>query len=496
MSVRMADIVPGARLVTGRRVQCAGRDLSGIVSEFAVVTVEQDEQGLYFVNAAGTRRRFERNTDAYATTPLRIPHEVLWSMPLPEATDEELRRLVVGATGVYGGGSRDKPLLLHVQSVTDTIAFALPVLPTGDERSVGSIYIHEARRPDYVVGNAAISSHMVRIDRGDDQWTLRPGALIVMWPGKAMIVDGLPLHSVKHMIDVMRCSIERLGVWLPKSLSPVGYHSGPFHDVLEIEEEEERAHLRTQPNQALVFGYLDGDGRGGLSLGTSGITFHHSDDLMTDIFGMDDPELGLWVADDAKWTGSGEDVEIESDMRPATAEDIARFGWDEDGIRREIAGNFDVCVDLVPVDICEQAMRQAQEVADVQAWEHSIALGWTNAMMGLDADRKPDSFAMRYPITDFITAARSRLLASDGMEIIAEDDLRGLRWPGAQISASREGVLMVVTPEDTRTFLRNSRISREAMFAPLMEWLAQRPEHAKRRTPDAPRTIVPVRSQD
>lgn len=493
MTVRVSDIVPGARLVTGRRIHCVGRDIDGIVSEFSVVTVKEDEEGLYFLNHAGDPRRIRPNTDAYATSKLHIPHEVMWSMPIPEATDEELRRLVAATAGVGGSHGRDKPWLLHVQSTTEGMACALPVLPVADERSAGKLYTEDDDLPEYVVGNAAIWAHMVRIERTAEDWALRPGALVVMWPGKARIVDGLPLHKARHLIDIMTCSVERLGAWLPKSLSPASYYSGPFVDVAEIEEEEERARLRTQPNQALVYGYVDGDQRGGTMLGTSGITFHHADDLMTNLFGMDDPELGLWVADDAVWTGSGEDVEIQSDMRPATMEDLQRFGWDAEDLHGEIAGHFDVSLDRVPEDICEQAMLQAAEVAAVQDWEESVRKPWSDVSMTLSERRSVLDYRMRGALTDFASEARSRLLASDGMEIVADEKAMALTWPGASLSAAEDGTLEVTTPQGTNTFPPRSRTERRDVFEPLMEWLATRPEHVERNRPNDPRTIMPVR---
>jgi len=492
MSVRIADIVAGARLVVGRAIHCAPRDLSGMVSEFDVVTVEQDETGLFFMNRGGARRDFEPNRDPYTTARLRIPSEVVWTIPVPEATDEELRRLVTGAVGLARRSSSDKPLLLHVQSVHEGLAYALPVLPKGDDRNIASIHPREEGIPDYVVGNAAIWAHMLRIERKDDDWGLRPGALIVAWTGKAHVVDGLPVHTVQYMIDVLACSVERLGQWLPQSLSPLGYYSGPFHDIHEIEEEELRARLRTEPDEALVLGYMDGDRRAGMLLGTSGITFHHADDPLASMFGGGEPPLGLWLAEDTRWTGEGEDVEIESDLRPATMADVERFGWDADDIRTEIAGDVGVRIDLVPEDICAQILEQAREVDAVERWEDAIRDAWTGKSVLLSGESKL-SYMMRYPMQDFVSMARSHLCAIDGLDLAVGEDRISMRWPHASIEVLADGEIVVSLPDGVRSYPRTTRVDRKDILQPMIDWLTSRPEHAERTRPDDPRTVVPVR---
>lgn len=491
MSARTADIVPGARLVVGRTIHCAPRDLSGMVSEFDVVTVQKDDGGLFFVNRNGGRRDFEPNRDPYTTARLRIPSEVVWTLPVPEATDEELRRLVTGAVGTARHNGRDRPLLLHVQSVHDGLALALPVLPKGDDRNVGGIHPRDEGIPDYVVGNAAIWAHMVRISRSDDDWALRPGSLVIVWTGKAYVADGLPVHTVRHMIDVLTCSIERLGQWLPQSLSPVGYYSGPFDDVHEIEEEELRARLRTEPNEALVLGYEDGGSRGGMLLGTSGITFHHSDDSLASMFGGEDPPLGLWLAADATWTGEGEDVQIESDLRPATMADVERFGWDADEIRTEIAGAFDVPSERIPEDICAQVLAQAAETDALETWEHAVRSAWTDQYTLL-LKGHPVSYAMRYPMQDLVSMARSELCAIDGLDLTIAEDRVSARWPGASAEVLPDGEIVITLPDGVSRHPAKRRTDGEDIFRPLIDWLQSRPEHTGRKRPDDPRTVVPV----
>jgi hypothetical protein len=492
MTARTADIVPGARLVVGRAIHCAPRDLSGMVSEFDVVTVREDETGLFFVNRGGGRRDFEPNRDPYSTAKLRIPSEVVWTIPVPEATDEELRRLVTGAIGLARSHGSDKPLLLHVQSVHEGVAYALPVLPKGDDRNIGSICPRDEGIPDYVVGNAAIWAHMLRIERKADDWALRPGALVVAWTGKAHVADGLPVHTVRYMIDVLACSVERLGQWLPQSLSPVGYYSGPFHDVHEIEEEELRARLRTEPDEALVLGYMDGDRRAGMLLGRSGITFHHADDALASMFGSDDPPLGLWVAEDTKWAGEGEDVQIDFDLRPADMADVERFGWDADDIRIEIAGDHGVPVDLVPEDICAQILEQAREVDALERWEDAIRKAWTDTSAQLSQEPRA-AYTMRYPMQDFVSMARSRLCAIEGLDLAVGEDRISMRWPGASIEVLADGETVVSLPDGVRSYPPNTRVDRQDIFQPMIDWLTARPEHAERTRPDDPRTVMPVR---
>lgn len=494
MTTRTSDIVPGARIVLGRTIHCAARDLSDLNVEFDVVHVEQDEKGLFFVNKGGRRRDFEPNRDPYSNAKLRMPGEVIWTRPVPEATDEELRRLVIGAHGAPRRNSSDKAFLLHVQCVHGDIAYAVPVLPRADGRSEGSIYPRDDATPDYVVGNAAIWSHMVRIHRKEEDWALRQGALVVAWTGKAYISDGLPVHTVCHMIEVMTCSVERLGQWLPENLSPGGYHTGPFHDVLEIEDEEERARVRQQANEALVLGYVDGDSRGGTLLGTSGITFHHVDDAISSMFGAGDPPPGLWVAHDCQWVGEGENVEIDFDLLPATMGDIERFGWDADGIRTEIAGYLGVPDDQVPEDICAQIVAQAHEFHALETWEEGIRGAWTEKA-GLLSVGDGSSHMMRYPLQDFISMARSRLCAIDGLEMAIGKESMALRWPGASIEMLADGETIVTLPTGVSSYPRGARIDRKDMFQPLVDWLTSRPENTERTRPDDPRTVVPVRNE-
>lgn len=495
MGRRASDIVPGARIVVGRMVHYASRDLSDIVAEFDAVVVRQDDRGLFFVNRTGARRDFVPERDPYSASRLRMPGEVMWTLPVPEASNEELCRLVAGTVGSPRDRSGQKPLLLHVQSVNGDVAYALPVLPRGDDRNERSLQPRYDAAPDYEVGNAAIWAHMMRITRRVEDWALRPGALVVAWMGMAHIADGLPVHQIRHMIEILRCSVERLGEWLPASLSPLGYHNGPFHDVLEIEEEEVRARVRLEPSEALVMGYLDGDTRGGRLLGTSGITYHHADDALSSMFGADDPPLGLWVAKDARWTGEGEDVEIDFDLVPATMADVERFGWSAESLRTEIAGDLDVSVDRVPDDICTQILAQASEVHALERWKDAIGAAW-DEKSGQLSNGSLASYEMRYPLRDFMSMARSHLCAIDGLDLAVADDSISLRWPEASVEALANGEIVVTLANDVVSYPRNGSVSRKDMFQPVIDWLTTRPEHTNRERPDDPRTVAPVSDEE
>jgi hypothetical protein len=490
MTRRVADIVPGARIVTGSRGYVEfppTADQDGL----AIVTVAEDEEGLHFVNAAGAIRRFERPRDPWSSEKLRMPSEVLWTVPVPAATDDELRRLA-SVTTLQRRHGGEKPWMLHVQAVVDGIALALPVLPAADAERRGVLGVRDDDAPDAVVGNAAVWTRMVRV--GTEDPSFRKGALVVMWPDKARIVDGLALHSVQAAMAVASGSVVEIGAWLPGTMGHSSYYSAPYHGVSEIDEEELRARLREQPDEALIFGYVDGDGRGGLSLGTSGITFHHVDDPVTDVYGMDDPELGLWLAADARWRGSGEDVEIESDLRPATLADLERFGHSAADFRTEVAGHFDVHPDEVPEDVAEQAIAQAAEIAARDSWIEKIRKPWTDAYAGIACG----DHRVRQALWDVVSEAARRAMSADGLALEHRNGLPALVWPEASLTWQEDRLLTFHADgrAPVRQRVHDVRATESEPALALYSWLESRPEHVDRSTPHDPRTVVPVRPAD
>lgn len=492
MTVRSKDVVPGARLVTGRRLHHSLARIGRPDERFEVVVVQQDEQGLHFVTANGTRRAIERSVDPYASSPLRIPHEVVWTVPVPAATDDELRMLATGAALYATRRDSEKPWLLHVQSVVDGKGIALPVMPKADDVRRGALSFTDDDAPDYVVGNVAIWSHMVRFETGDRY--LRAGTLVAMWPDEARIEDGLPVHRAAEIVEVMACSVERLGAWMPTSMGHESYFTAPFAGIRSIVEAEEHAWLRTQPDEALFLGYRDGDEKGAIPLGRSGMALHYSDDIVLDVFGTDDARPGLWLATDARWTGSDDSVEIASDIVPATMEDLARFGLDEDSLRSEIAGHMGVDASDVLDDICVNAIAQARETDEMDRWQEAVDASWRSVRDRFWSSSPRCTHATRLILERFADAARGRGLWADGVEFGVQDEEASLSWPEASVRVSTDGGVEITTPSEVRRSDPARHDDMADVFRPLLKWLETRPEQSMRKRPDDPRTVLLLRT--
>lgn len=503
-TVRIKDIVAGARIVTGHRSYWSPTRPNSHpdADELACVVIEQDGEGLFFLNPAGVAQRFVPNPDKWSDVKMRLPHGVLWTIPIPAATDEQLKRLAMATVGLNGIASgSDRPWLLHVHAVEQGVAYATPLVPKEDVRGPGTITVDERYPADRKVGSVSVWNRTVRIEAADD--LCRAGTLCIMWPDKARMAGGMPLHRAKAFMTVAELEdVAAVGAWLPETLGHESYYTSIFADVSDIDEEELRAELREEPNEALVLGYLDGDTRTGTLLGKSGITFHHSDDTMVDLLGMDDAELGLWLATDAKWTGSGEDCEIQADWRPATIEDVERFGYTHEGFLNEIAGDLDVRQGEITADLLAQTIAQAEEVCAKDAWATEIRRTWFAIAQDLSALRRhpnPDwkTFLGMSILEDLAREAGNRSIQPDGWSIEHDEESMRLVWPEGSIEArSDRTITLGVQDQPYETFVTDTSDTRASGIERTLEWLASRPANIERTIPNDPRTVHVLRPSE
>jgi hypothetical protein len=141
---------------------------------------------------------------------------------------------------------------------------------------------------------------------------------------------------------------------------------------MDVEMELQRGIARSEPDEVLVLVYDDGGGDVAYHcMGHTGIALLECDDI-ADYLHDSGMEPGLWMYRKARWwtytSREGEhDAGIEGDWEPATADDVASFGFDEATMDREI-------VDVLEIDMQPGMTARYLELAKVAAGSPPIPI--------------------------------------------------------------------------------------------------------------------------
>ena len=269
--------------------------------------------------------------------------------------------------------------LFHIRTVEGDLAAASLVRPAGfvveesrvreDHGAPGGELVpvpDDADEDDVwrgrIVGNAAFWEKEVRLRVPEDmEW--RAGDLVAMTGYHCEIEDGEPVFlkrgPVAHLGNHDEDGVGRFLPWGTVSkeehdaiiATGLGSMPGEYRmqpgSLVDLMEEESVARVRLEPSEALFLWYKPvdetGDETACACLGASGIAFYRQDSIEDNFYG-ENVEEGLWVYANAKaWAHQsyeGEwDAGIDGDWRPATVEDLERFGYTAEDIDQEIAGH-------------------------------------------------------------------------------------------------------------------------------------------------------------
>lgn len=404
---RLRDLKPGHRVLVGSNSFSLLPDM--VERNLKVLTVVENEPDVRLV-----LRDEDGNLDVREYLP-HSPGEVkyngkpsiVWTSELPVGDE----RAVMGYAKACLAASRNNCGLFHVRVVTDGIATASLVQPAG-----GALAASHLKREDYpegdatvvappydptnleigemswegrIVGNAGFWKEEVRIKvPANAEW--KAGDLVIAPDYSCEIRDGNPSIRLKqigapnaktgyvpppHCIVLGNMDERQVGAFLPWAnltrpemegvTSYLWSHPSGCH--VDYLEEVELAKVRLEPSEALVVWYRDEDGKetSCACLGSSGIAFYRVDSITDNFYGENVSE-GLWVFENAKaWSSQSYEGEwdggIDGDWRPATVEDLERFGLDPESASREIADHIDRDFELGMAESMMEAARKAAE---------------------------------------------------------------------------------------------------------------------------------------
>jgi len=365
------EIAVGHRIVSVSRLAYGlnkTRTLEGPSVE-RVVEVDEDARRLghamrLVLEGPEGRREVHMAHTGFRRDPRR---EILWSDPLPE-DDAQAIALVAAAflrdSGYasllfWAGPSHDGVSYCHL--VTDVVHAEEAMVATD-----GMFYSPHGipmRLPDGVAAGTLIGVDRLR----------------------AEMVDGRCIHTPANVVTVMTGVTLAEACAIPvverrRSDFPVG-NFGSMHEVMEAEE---LAYARNEPSEALVVSWMDGDSRQVHVLGSSGIAFHHQDDIACYVEGHIVGD-GLWLIANAEMHGyhdheGGYDQDLDADAVPADHDAIRRLFGPVAEIAREMVDVIgdpveadDLIAQAVKADEEDRAATEAARIARAEAAEKATA---------------------------------------------------------------------------------------------------------------------------
>lgn len=369
---RFRELPLGTRILTGRARTYIGLPHQTLTGEELRIEriVESDREGIVLERPDGTRRShpYQPHTEnqlRYAGGP-----SVIWTDELPTGPDAAVlayaEALLVAKTNCG---------LFHLRSVDGGVATAALVRPRGYvedearerkplvEQPQELIPVTDAPEEDrwegHSAGNAAFWKTEVKV-RIPEGMELKAGDLIATTDYHCEIVADAPLvvpnKGFAHLGNHDEAGVGAFLPWCAVSkpefdaVVSQGWGSVPGMwtvtpgSLVDFVEQEELARVRLEPSEALFIWYRPIEGQEGETacacLGSSGIAFHRVDSIADNFYGHN-VEEGLWVYEKAKaWayqSYEGEwDAGIDGDWRPATVDDLARFGYSTEDMDREI----------------------------------------------------------------------------------------------------------------------------------------------------------------
>lgn len=249
---------------------------------------------------------------------------ILWSEPLPD-DDEEAIALVAAA---YMRSDSHSSLLFWVGKGCDGLAYCHLITDR----------IHAEEPVMKAAGGMYYAPHGIPMRLPTD---VSEGMLIGVDRVDATLEDGLIIHKPRNVQIVMRNKTLAQAAALPAAPRRRSeFAGGNFGGMYEINNAEELAIAVSEPSEALVLVWSDGDRQETTVLGSSGIAFHQQDDVA--IYLEDKiPGPGLWSFVDAKMYGSysyeGEyDQDLEGSAIPADHAAIERLFGPIEELPREV----------------------------------------------------------------------------------------------------------------------------------------------------------------
>lgn len=312
------DIAIGHRVVSISRIAFSLNKLMTLESPEVERVVEIDEEarskGYNFqVTLEGQNGR--RNVIMTHTGFSRDSgRPILWSEPLPENDDEAIA--FVAAAFMRGEGKRS--YLFWVGQIGEAYAYCHLITDR-----------HYAEENMILGEDMFYSPNAIPITLPSN---IEQGMLIGIDQLNGTAEDGLIVHKPGNVQIVMRNKTLAQAAaipTIPRNHSSLSY--GNFNSMHDVAEQEELALARSEPSEALVLAWKDGDEQHVNVLGSTGIDFYRQDDIEIYVEGHI-PGPGLWRFVNAKMLGytsyEGEyDQDLDGDAIPADREAIRRhFG--------------------------------------------------------------------------------------------------------------------------------------------------------------------------
>jgi hypothetical protein len=388
---KVSELAVGERVVFGPDIRTDA--LFGKPRELALWTLEAvDGHFADLVSAAGGTMRIhvasgqefvgdDKLSDggrsiAYRNDLGRLRGSLLWTDALPAGTDAQVLAYVDTILGV-AKHSYDQGVVVHVTEVRDGTALGDVAFYASDTKGrdcepfVGEIVgnaafwatgIEFVALPgvEMSVGDLLVArEYRAEHANGRDLVTLGGATVLGNFPTRADVGRFLPMSARGESIS---------------SLGFVFGGNGPATDV-DVSTEIARGVARSEPDEALIVTFRDVTDPKEVNihcLGHTGYTFMMADSVDDYLYGTV-LEPGLWVAEGAKWWSytsyEGEhDSGIDMDFRPATLDDLDRFGYTEETLDAEIAEVSEVDPDP---GMSVRAMTAAKAAAEADAVEEA-----------------------------------------------------------------------------------------------------------------------------
>ncbi|AOG03108.1 hypothetical protein [Bosea sp. RAC05] len=282
---------------------------------------------------------------AYGSWFIRGTGDIVWTAPLPNGPAEAVKNYALALLS-----DRPNSILLHIDSVEGRRAQASLVMRSilaGGPDQLSPVE-DEPEGTFTDIGGARFWSTSIAIQL-PETWSGAAGDLIAAVNPDCRRDDvGVPVFDVVDPLSLGQ-GMSRLdvGAFMPNpELGMSSFLQRPAGPMWVLDCWE-LAYQRTLPNEALVLWYGEAGSSTSCSfLARTGSVFHGLDGV-EDYFWRNDWPQGLYVLENAEgWSSRSHEGEvdfgIEGLWRPATQDDLARFGFSLDQVDHEAASIMDI----------------------------------------------------------------------------------------------------------------------------------------------------------